>query len=267
MGHEPPDAVQQIPIPSGEREVFIGTVSTSETWSFSATGKWKTGFVWCGPDGYRNFFYDALEFAPRAPRWARLTLMGKFRDEPDRLAFPIGAGCTKTFTRSGELVAFANDLPDGYGDNNSAVMLTVARGGVAAAPVEDLASAAPGIASAMCSAAPRAFRSLPHSSLASPSSSCSCRRARTSCAASPKIISGNILPACCRSPLLSDCSSSRCRPGAGRESSSIRTTAQIAPVGGRNNCWSGRRAFSESCHSSRPRGRCGRIRPRIPGSF
>ncbi len=136
-GPEPPDADQPIQVPSGERDVVIGTVSAGETWSFSAAGKWKTGFVWCGPEGYRNFLYDALELAPRAPREARLKLMGRFRDEPDRIAFPIGAGCTKTFARSGELVAFANDLPEGYADNDGAVTLTVARGGVAAAEVED----------------------------------------------------------------------------------------------------------------------------------
>ncbi len=63
--------------------------------------------------------------------------MCKFRDEPDSAAFPIGAGCTQTFARSGELVAFANDRPEGYADNRGAVTLTVAPGGVAASPVED----------------------------------------------------------------------------------------------------------------------------------
>ena len=137
MGNEPPEAVQQIQVPSGEREVVVGTVSAGETWSFSAAGRWKTGFVWCGADGYRNFVFDALEFAPRAPGQARLKLMCKFRGEPDSAAFPIGAGCTQTFARSGEIVAFANDLPGGYGDNRGAVTLTVARGGVAAAQAEE----------------------------------------------------------------------------------------------------------------------------------
>jgi hypothetical protein len=142
MGNEPPEAVQQIQVPAGEREVVVGTLSIGDTWSFSAAGKWKTGFVWCGADGYRNFFFDALEFAPRVPGQPRLKLMGKFRDEPDRIAFPIGAGCTQTFARSGELVVFANDRPEGYGDNRGAVTLTLARGGVAAAQVEEGASSA-----------------------------------------------------------------------------------------------------------------------------
>ncbi|MGH6797791.1 MAG: hypothetical protein ACREDI_05350, partial [Roseiarcus sp.] len=134
MGAEPPEAEHEIRVPSGEREVAIGTVSAGETWSLSAAGEWSTGFVHCGPDGYRNFLFDALEFTPRVPGEARLRLMCRFRDEPDSDAFPIGAGCTKTFARSGELVVFANDRPDGYADNRGAVTLTAVRGGVAPGP-------------------------------------------------------------------------------------------------------------------------------------
>ena len=134
MGDRPRGSLRKIQVPSEEREVAVRTVSAGETWSFSAAGQWQTGFVWCGADGYRNFLFDALKFAPRAPGEARLKLMGRFRDEPDSAAFPIGAGCTKTFARSGELVVFANDLLDGYADNRGAVTLTIAPGGVAPAP-------------------------------------------------------------------------------------------------------------------------------------
>ena len=137
MGDQPPDNVREIQVPSGERDVAIGTVSAGDTWSFSAAGEWRTGFVRCGPEGYRNFLFDALEFAPRVPGAARLKLMGKFRDEPDSAAFPIGAGCTQTFARSGELVVFANDQAEGYGDNRGSLILTAAPGGVAVGPVED----------------------------------------------------------------------------------------------------------------------------------
>ena len=64
--------------------------------------------------------------------------MCKFADEPDSAAFPIGAGCTKTFERSGELVVFANDRPQGYADNRGAVTLAAAPGGVAPGPVDAL---------------------------------------------------------------------------------------------------------------------------------
>ena len=94
MGNEPPKAGWDFQVPAEKHEVVVGTVSAGETWSFSAAGEWSTGFVRCGPDGYRNFLFDALEFKPRAPGEARLKLMCKFRDEPDRAAFPIGAGCT-----------------------------------------------------------------------------------------------------------------------------------------------------------------------------
>jgi hypothetical protein len=134
MGNQLPETAREIEVPSAEREVAVGTASTGETWSFSAAGRWKTGFIWCGADGYRNFLFDALKFAPRVRGQDRLKLMGRFRDEPDSAAFPIGVGCTKTFARSGELVVFANDLPEGYADNRGAVTLTVAPGGVAPAP-------------------------------------------------------------------------------------------------------------------------------------
>src|ERR1700691_2472407 len=132
MGGDPLDAGPEIRISSGERDVAIAAVSDGDTWSFSAAGKWSTGFVRCGPDGYRNFLFDALEFAPRVPGAARLELMGKFQDEPDSAAFPIGAGCAQTFARSGELVVFSDDRAEGYADNRGAVTLTAVFGGVAA---------------------------------------------------------------------------------------------------------------------------------------
>ncbi len=138
MGNEPAKAGREIQVPAEKREVVVGTVSAGETWSFSAAGEWSTGFVRCGPDGYRNFLFDALEFKPRARGEARLKLMCKFRDEPDQAAFPIGAGCTRTFARSGELVVFANDRPDGYADNRGEVTLTAAPDEVAPGPPDTL---------------------------------------------------------------------------------------------------------------------------------
>jgi hypothetical protein len=138
MGAEPPECGVTIRVPAREQEVALGPVSAGETWSFSATGQWKTGFVWCGPDGYRNFFYDALDFKPRVSSAARLRLMCRFRDEPDSKAFPIGAGCTKTFKRPGELVVFANDRPQGYADNRGEVTLSAVPGGVAPGPPDAL---------------------------------------------------------------------------------------------------------------------------------
>ena len=137
-GAEPPQAAWEIQVPAAEREVALGTVSAGDTWSFSAAGEWSTGFVRCGPDGYRNFFHDALDFNPRAPSAARLKLMGKFRGDPDSEAFPIGSGCTRTFERSGELVVFANDQPEGYADNRGEVTLTAIPGGVAPGPADAL---------------------------------------------------------------------------------------------------------------------------------
>jgi hypothetical protein len=138
MGAKPPEGGAKIQVPAEEREVALGPVSAKDTWSFSAKGQWRTGFVSCGPDGYRNFLYDALNFKPRVAGEARLKLMCKFRGDPDSEAFPISAGCTRTFARSGELVVFANDRPEGYADNRGHVTLTAVRGGVAPGPHDAL---------------------------------------------------------------------------------------------------------------------------------
>ena len=121
---------REIQVLSGEREVVIGSVSSGETWSFSASGLWTNGFIHCGPDGYRNFLADALQFTPRAGGEPWFRLMGEIKGDP-RTAFPIGAGCTRTFDRAGTLVAFANDSLSGYANNKGAVTLKLSRGGVA----------------------------------------------------------------------------------------------------------------------------------------
>ena len=237
MGDDPLEAGQEIRIPSGERDVAIGAVSAGDTWSFSAAGKWSTGFVRCGPDGYRNFLFDALEFAPRVPGAARLKLMGKFQDEPDSAAFPIGAGCTQTFARSGELVVFANDQAGGLwrqsrrGDPHSRSRRRrggAGRGRWRQRRVDSLPRRVQPHQGHTGHRRIRARRLLdPGFHAAGPG---------PGARASARMISFNIRPACCRSLLRSRCSSSRSRPGAGRESLSIRTMAPIAPIGGQDNC-------------------------------
>ena len=130
-------AEYEIEVPAGRREVEVRRVAAGETWSFAATGRWKNGWVPCGPDGYRNFLFDALQIEPRiaAEPWFRL--IGEVRGQPGS-AFPIGAGCAHTFTEPGELVVFANDSADGYSDNRGALTLRFGRGGIAAAPAEDV---------------------------------------------------------------------------------------------------------------------------------
>ncbi len=117
-------------VPGDRRETRVGAVSAGETWSFSASGFWSKGFVRSGPDGYRNFVADVFQVAPREPSQPWLSLIGGLKDDPGS-TFPIGAGCTRTFDRSGELVVFANDKLDGYRRNKGAVTLLSRRGGVA----------------------------------------------------------------------------------------------------------------------------------------
>ena len=108
-------------------------VFAGKTWSFSATGRWSNGWIWAGPDGYRNFVADAFGIEPRAADWPWLRLMGKLEGDPDSEAFPISSGCTHTFDRDGVLIAFANDSEDGFSNNRGRVTLEAVEGGVAAA--------------------------------------------------------------------------------------------------------------------------------------
>ena len=249
MGVEPLEAGLTIRVPSGEREVAIGSVSAGETWSFSAAGEWRTGFVWCGADGYRNFLYDALKFAPRARGEARLKLIGRFRDEPDSAAFPIGAGCTRTFARSGELVVFANDLLDGYADNRGAVTLTIAPRR-RRARAEDLGRRRFRLVGRYRRALPSHGRRAGHRRLrprrlGNPSLHAARARPR------PRRRRGRTGPRW-RSPSQSGFCSSPFRPGAGRASSLPRTTEPTAPAGGRAGSSNGGRGCWPSCLLPRP---------------
>ncbi len=137
MGARLPEAEHEIQVPSGRREVAVRTVSAGETWSFAAAGRWTNGFIACGPDGYRNFLFDVLEIEPRAAGEPWFRLIGEIKGRPGS-TFAIGAGCTRTFEQSGELVVFANDSADGYADNKGVVTLKMRRGGVAPAPPVDV---------------------------------------------------------------------------------------------------------------------------------
>ena len=133
MGAEVPEGEQTIEVPSAQPEVEVRTVSVGETWSFSASGRWTNGFIACGPDGYRNFLFDALQIKPRARGKPWFQLIGEIRGRPGS-RFAIGAGCTRTFDQSGDLVVYANDDANGYANNKGAATLTLRRGGIAPAP-------------------------------------------------------------------------------------------------------------------------------------
>src|SRR6516225_8598018 len=107
MEAERPETEYEIRVPSDRPEVEVRPVLAGETWSFAATGRWKNGWVACGPDGYRNFLLDALQIEPRAAGEPWFRLIGEIKGRPGS-TFPIGAGCTQTFKGSGELVVFAN---------------------------------------------------------------------------------------------------------------------------------------------------------------
>jgi hypothetical protein len=137
MGAKAPEIERPIKVPSAQPEVKVRTVSAGETWSFSASGRWTNGFIACGPDGYRNFFFDALQIKPRAQSEPWFRLIGEIRGRPGS-SFAIGSGCTRTFDQPGDLVVYANDGAEGYANNKGEATLTLRRGGLAPAPPVDV---------------------------------------------------------------------------------------------------------------------------------
>jgi hypothetical protein len=137
MGAGPTESENEIQVPSDRRAVEVRAVSAGETWSFAASGRWTNGFIACGPDGYRNFLFDALQIEPRAAGEPWFRLIGEIKGRPGS-RFAIGAGCTRAFDESGELIVFANDSEDGYSNNHGAVTLKLRKGGVASAPPSDV---------------------------------------------------------------------------------------------------------------------------------
>ena len=98
------------------------SVSAGESWIFYASGRWKNGFFSCGPDGLRNFLFDALASEPVSTGYRWLQLLGEVEGQAGS-TFPIGTGCTKTFTTGGELIVFANTTVDSYPDNRGSIQL------------------------------------------------------------------------------------------------------------------------------------------------
>ncbi len=112
-------------IPALSKGTSIGRVSAGDVWSFGAEGRWVDWWIPCGPDGYRNFLADILDVEPRVADYPWFCLMGTVQDKDgDTLeTFPIGRGCTHAFGMSGDVIVFANDKLNMYGNNKGAISL------------------------------------------------------------------------------------------------------------------------------------------------
>ncbi|KJC62671.1 hypothetical protein UP10_00315 [Bradyrhizobium sp. LTSPM299] len=118
-----------IDVPAESKSTPLTPVQTGDVISFSATGRWKDWWISCGPDGYRNFFADIIRIRPRFADENWFCLCGEVEGTGER--FAIGRGCTHTLATSGNLILFANDRDDLYGNNSGSVSVTADRGGIA----------------------------------------------------------------------------------------------------------------------------------------
>ena len=122
----PAGDIREVAIIAAKEANPLGDVSEGDTWAFRATGRWRDGFVPCGPGGRHFLPFDALAIAPRYRQAPWFSLMAAFADDPSAV-FAIAEGGEITFERSGSLVAFANDKHGWYGNNHGALELLMSR--------------------------------------------------------------------------------------------------------------------------------------------
>ena len=103
-------------------------VEQGVTYELRASGTWVDKTYSSGPDGYDspNTFMKLAEVGKRVRSAKWFALIGAL-DEDDKTMFVIGSQATFSPTRSGELVAFANDWKSKYGNNHGEVTLTITR--------------------------------------------------------------------------------------------------------------------------------------------
>lgn len=126
--------VTRLNVPAASMEVATGvTVRAGESYVFRSEGRWRDGWITCGPAGYRNFIFDVLEIRPREADLHRFCLVGMLKGRPET-AFEIGCAVENRFEADGELVVFANDQLDRYRFNKGAIRLEISRSDPEAEP-------------------------------------------------------------------------------------------------------------------------------------
>jgi len=104
----------------------LGRVKAGETWIFSASGRWRDGWIPCGPGGYSLLIYDMLGWTCEDPGQPRYCLMARIAGGSRQL-YAIGNGAKHTFNASGDLVAFPNNDRRAGRNGQGAVKLVMAR--------------------------------------------------------------------------------------------------------------------------------------------
>ena len=112
-------------VPASSAAFPVVNVQAGESWRFRARGRWRDAWIPCGPKGYRNFIADVLGIRPRIEDLPWFCLVGALA-APDGTTideFGIGRDADHTFKAAGQVVVFANDLEDRYGNNFGSVTL------------------------------------------------------------------------------------------------------------------------------------------------
>jgi hypothetical protein len=109
-------------------------VDAGKHYQFSAGGQWCDWFVLSGPEGYQSidFFQAWTEKWRRVPDQPWFSLICAVDRDPDpakmvAVLTPDPDGLGRSFTGSGELTCFANDLGAMYWNNSGAIAMTVRR--------------------------------------------------------------------------------------------------------------------------------------------
>ena len=79
----PAGDVREVAIIAAEPANPIGEVSEGDTWAFRATGRWRDGYIPCGPSGYHFLPFDALAIVPQYSQAPWFSLVARFIDDPD----------------------------------------------------------------------------------------------------------------------------------------------------------------------------------------
>lgn len=130
--------------PTGSTRTHVIQVDARAVWNRSALvlrkgvaytfhvppeARWKDWTISCGADGHDHWLTRPFKFLLRVPAIHGqpvrfFSLVGTLGERLDT-AFVIGQQCTRTFTKDGELLCSANDVPWAYSNNRGSLPLTI----------------------------------------------------------------------------------------------------------------------------------------------
>ena len=99
-------------------------IQNGDQYKFEATGKWRDLLFPADADGYTNFYMRLFDKHKRAKNDKWFALIGSVNKSD---YFLIGKHKEMSFTETGNLYCFANDVPGFYWNNSGHLTLVVTR--------------------------------------------------------------------------------------------------------------------------------------------